>query len=247
MASAPWRGRLAAVRLRCRPLSAVAQALSIDGTPRPLELWHQRLTWQCRDGAIDLRILAAEALVLPEAEPSEPVPGAIARVVAAVAGHGALIVLANPAVALGPERMAFATGIRLLGIASEEDQACWDALLALGQPCYGVRDEVVAEVINPRPAGLLSALAYGVFYCHDALEPIALDETPHGVAWRMDQPVSASVIGRGGFELASMHGTTGSYADTGTEGTVRVVLTSDQGTCWTQPRFVAPRQAAGHG
>lgn len=234
------------MRLRCRPLDAEGEALSVSGAPQPLALWHRRLAWRCREVPLDLRVLAAEPIALPEPEPSEPVPGAIARVVAAISGQGALILLANPAAALGPQRMAFADGIRLIGIASEADLACWDALLALGQPSYGVRNEVVCEVINPRPAGLLSTLAYGVFYCHDGLEPLILDETPQGVAWTMDRNVEAAVIGRGGFELASLSGPNGRYADTGQEGTVRVALRSPQGSCWTQPRFIAPRRTAGN-
>ena len=62
----------------------------------------------------------------------------------------------------------------------------------------------------------------------------------------MSRPVSSTVIGRGGFELAATGGEAGSYTDSGQEGTVRVVLTSSAGTCWTQPRFIAPRQAAGN-
>lgn len=234
------------MRLRCHPLDAAGDVLPIHGAPRPLALWHRRLDWRCQGTSLDLRILAAEAIPLPEPEASEPVPGAIARVVAAVAGRGALIILANPASALGPARMAFAEGLRLIGISSEADLACWEALLARGQPCYGLRAEVVAEVLNPRPAGFLSALAFGAFYCHDGLEPVALEETPHRVAWTMPQPVTAMVIGRGGFGLTTASGMAGSYTDNGHEGTVRVVLTSAAGTCWTQPRFIAPRQAAGN-
>lgn len=234
------------MRLRCRPLDAEGEVLTVHGGDRPMALWHRRLSWRCRDAVLDLRILASTAVPVPEAESSEPVPGAIARVVAAVAGHGALILLANPAAALGAARMAFAEGVRLVGISTPADLACWDALLGLGQPCYGIRDEVVAEAMLPRPASMLSALAYGAFTCHDGLEPISLEETPQRVAWTMDRPVTATVIGRGGFELATSTGTAGSYADRGTEGTVRVVLAATDATCWTQPRFVAPGSAAVH-
>lgn len=232
------------MRLRLRPLDADGDAVPVLGSPRPLALWQRRLAWTCAGIPLDLRVIAAEPLPLPEAEASEPVPGAIARVVQAVAGQGALVLLANPAAALGAARMAYAAGVRLLGIASEADEACWDALLATGQPCYGVRGEVVVEVINPRPAGVLSALSFGVFYCHEGLEPEALDEDPRGIAWRLAGSAEASVIGRGGFELARSRGATGSYVDRGNEGCVRLVLRDGASACWSQPRFVAPRKDA---
>lgn len=235
------------MRLRLRPLEADGDRLDVHGAPHPLALWHRRLRWDCQGAALDLRILAAEPVPLPDPEPSEPVPGAIARVVRAIAGQGALALLANPAVALGAPRIAFAEGVRLLGIAGADDEACWDARLALGQPCYGVRDEVVLEVVNPRPAGVLSALSYGVFYCHDGLEPDSLDESRTGVAWRFAAPVEAAVIGRGGFELLRHDGAEGSYADRGNEGTVRVAMRRGGRTCVSQPRFVAPRRDACHG
>jgi len=232
------------MRLRLRPLEAEGDALPVQGAPRPLALWHRRLLWNCAGIRLDLRVLAAEALPLPEPEPSEPVPGAIARVLRALAGQGALALLANPAEALGPERIALAEGVRLVGIGSAADLACWDALLAV-QPCYGMRDEVVVEVINPRPAGVLSALSFGVFYCHDGLEPLGLDETPQGVAWRLEREAEAVVVAKGGFEVARSRGAAGSYADRGTEGTVRVVLSADGRSCWTQPRFIAAKGTHG--
>jgi hypothetical protein len=84
----------------------------------------QRLVWRCRDGQLDLRILAPEPLPLPEPEASEPVASALGRLHRAVAGSGALLLLANPAACLGPERISLAAGIRLFGIASDADLAC---------------------------------------------------------------------------------------------------------------------------
>lgn len=232
------------MRLRLRPLDATADAVPVLGSPRPLALWHHRLDWTCAGTRLDLRILAAEAFPLPEPEPSEPVPGAIARVVRSLAGQGALALLANPAEALGPARIAFAEGVRLMSIAAEADEACWDAILGLGQPCYGVRGEVVVEVVNPRPAGVLSALSFGVFYCHEGLEPTSLDEDRQGVAWQAAEPVEATVFARGGFAVARQSGSEGRYADRGNEGSVRVVLRAGTRSCWSQPRFVAPRKDA---
>lgn len=232
------------MRLHLRPLAAEGDRCPIDGGPDGLELWHARLAWTCRGTPLDLRILAVEPLPLPEPEPSEAVAGAIARCLRACAGNGALVLLANPAAALGPERIALAEGVRLMAIASPEDEACWDALLALGQPCYGVRGSLAVEVLRPRPANLLSALSFGVFYASEGLDPTALDESPRHVAWTCAEAVEAEVVGRQGFTLARLAGPVGRYDDRGNEGVVRVVLRSSVGSCWTQPRFVAPRKDA---
>ena len=193
---------------------------------------------------MDLRVLAPEPLALPAPEPSEAVPGAIARCLRACSGSGGLLLLANPATALGASRIALAEGIRLMAIAAEADEACWDALLALGQPCYGVRGTICVDVLRPRPANILSALSFGVFFASDGLMPDSLDESPRHVAWSCGEPVSAEVLGRNGFTLASHQGATGRYDDRGNEGVVRVVLRAGDRACWTQPRFVAPRKDA---
>lgn len=232
------------MRVRLRPLDAIGESCPVLGGPAGLALWHARLSWRCADAPLDLRILAAEPVELPEPEASEPVPGAIARCVRAIAGQGALLLLANPAQALGRDRIALAEGVRLLAIADEADEACWDGLLALGQPCYGVRGTIDLDVLRPRPANIVSALSFGVFLCQEGLAPL-LDESPRHVAWTCDEDVDAEVIGRGGFALARSHGRSGRHDDTGSEGVVRVVLrTADGRACWSQPRFVAPRKEA---
>lgn len=231
------------MRVQLRPLEATGDACPVDGGPAGLALWHARLAWTCAGVPLDLRVLAAEPFPLPAPEPSEPVPGALARCVRAAAGQGALLLLANPARALGAERIALAEGVRLFGIASEEDEACWDALLALGQPCYGVRGTLELDVLRPRPANIVSALSFGVFLCQEGLAPL-LDESPRHVAWTCSETVQAEVIGRGGFSLATATGMSGRYDDRGNEGVVRVVLRAGARACWSQPRFVAPRKDA---
>ncbi|MEK7411860.1 MAG: hypothetical protein AAB263_00920 [Planctomycetota bacterium] len=230
------------MRLRLRPLDITGDSVAVHGSPQSLSLWHHRLSWTCRQTPLDLRILGVEPVSLPSAEPSEPVPSAIARVMQTIAGQGALLLLANPTQALGTTHMAFAEGVRLIGITNDDDVACWDALLALGQPCYGVRGDLVVEVSSPRASSVISALAYGLFTCHDGVELTTFAESQLGVQWQTSESIDASVIGRGGFEIATSHGTTGSHTDTGREGTVRVVLRSGPRSCWTQPRFVAPRK-----
>lgn len=227
------------MRLDLRPLDAIGDTC-LAGTAA---LWHARLQWSCRDAPLDLRVLAAGPLTLPEPEPSEPVPGALARCVRACAGRNAVLLLANPAAALGPSRIALAEGIRLMAIATPEDEACWDALLALGQPCYGVRGSLAVEVLRPDPLGVLSALAFGSFLACEGLDA-SISESPHHVAWACGKPVEAEVLGRAGFPLARLSGPSGRYDDRGNEGLVRVVLRAGDRACWTQPRFVAPRKDA---
>jgi hypothetical protein len=230
------------MRLSLRPLETTGDACPVEGGPPGLTLWHARLAWTCRGVPLDLRVFAPEPLALPPPEASEAVPSAIARCVRACAGSGGLLLLANPATALGPERIALAEGIRLMAITDATDEVCWDALLAFGQPCYGVRGTLAVEVLRPRPANILSALSFGVFYAADGLMPDTLDESPRHVAWACNEPVKAEVIGRQGFTLASVAGTAGRYDDLGNEGVVRVVLRAGERACWTQPRFVAPRK-----
>ncbi len=232
------------MRLQLRPLDATEGTCPVTGGPDGLALWHTRLDWICRGSPLDLRVFAPEPIVLPEPEASEPIPGAIARCVRACSGTGGLLLLANPTQALGPERIALAEGIRLMAITNEADEACWDALLAVGQPCYGVRGSLAVEVMRPRPANLLSALSFGVFLASEGLMPGSLDESPRHVAWTCDEPVEAEVIGRNGYTLASSSGREGRYDDRGNEGVVRVVLRAGTRACWTQPRFVAPRKDA---
>ena len=90
-----------AVLANLEPLAGVGAAIPVsadDGT-RLCALWTAVLDWSCRGQALRLRVLAAGPLPLPEPEASEPVPGAIARVLAAVRGSGAVLMLENPAAA----------------------------------------------------------------------------------------------------------------------------------------------------
>src|SRR5947207_13143474 len=104
------------MRVRCRLLEVLGDSVPIDGVEGAL--WQARMHWQCSDARLDVRVLAAEPLELPAAEPSEPVAGAIARLVAATRGSHALLLLANPAEALGASRIALAEGVRLVAVAT---------------------------------------------------------------------------------------------------------------------------------
>ncbi len=138
--------------------------------------------------------------------------------------------------------MAFAEGVRLMSIASAEDEACWDECLTHGRPVYGVRGRQACEILAPKPASLLSALAYGLFVCEEGLEMRELHEDRTQVGWDTGRSETiASVVVRDGFEAARISGAQGRWVDQGRELYVRVVLRAGQDGCWTQPRFIAPR------
>jgi hypothetical protein len=231
-----------AVRLSFEPLSADAEVIVRAGERESCRLWATRIDWRCRDAPLSVRILAAEPLDLPEAEPSESVPGALARLAAVVRGTGAVLILLNPAQALGAERIAYAEGIRCFVIASDEDEACWDAMLSTGRPVYGIRGTVSCEVERPTPHAALSAMAYGLFTCGEGLELLRFSEHSHGVSYAVapGSGAQAAVIVSGGFRAQTIAGDAGEWTDRGNERYVRLVITARQGRCWTQPRFIAP-------
>lgn len=209
-------------------------------------LWTHAATWNCRDAPLEFRILSAEELAVPPMEPSEPVVGALARLLQAVRGSGAIILLGNPASAFGPERILFAEGARLFAIGRPEDEACWDAILSTGQPVYGARGIAAMEVLTAHPAGVLSALSYGLFTCDEGLSLTGLHEDRVGVAYACDRATTAAIIIRGGFEAGEVRGAAGEqvvWKDRGNEAYVRLVISDADGNrCSTQPRFVVPHR-----
>ena len=217
----------------------------IELRPSPAKLWCGRLDWICRDVPVRLRVLCDAPLDLPAPERSEPPASAIARVLKAVAGQGALVLLENPAQALGAERIAFAEGVRLFGIGSDADVTAWDAMLSMGQPVYGVRGRLTLELDRPSALSAISALAYGLFTSDDGLTLDGLHEDRAGVGYVCASATSATVVIRGGFEAGSLRcapGATVHRPDAGNETYVRLVIADDAGhRVWTQPRFVVRR------
>lgn len=207
-------------------------------------LWSHAATWPCRDAALEFRILGPEALPLPAPEPSEPTVGALARLQQAVKGTGAIIILVNPATAFGRERILYADGARLFAITTAADEACWDALLATGQPVYGIRGIANLEVMRATAPAVISALAYGLFTCDEGLSLTGLHEDRAGVAYACDRATEATVIIRGGFEAETLRGQPQQQVvrkDRGNEAVVRLVISDAEGNrCSTQPRFVVP-------
>jgi len=241
------------VRVTLEPLAATPadHAVRVDGPLGALgSLWTAVLEWRCQEQLLLLQVLAAEPLALPACESSEPAGGAIARLQQALFGHGGLLLLRNPAASFGAERIALASGVRLFAITAPADEACWDAALSLAQPVYGLRGVIACSVASFRPTAVISALAYGNFCCEEGLSLERLEEDRSGVRLAADHAFAATVIVRGGFEAARLQGAEVRWEDQGNEGYVRVVVRSPSGACWTQPRFIAPRQpgrAAGHG
>ncbi|GEM_PF-3577487 len=236
------------MRLTLEPLAAGIQDAQVEvHGPSGIvgALWTRVLEWTCRDQLVQLQVLSADEIVLPESEASEPVIGAIARLRQALHGSGGLLILRNPHGTFGLERIALASGVRLFAIASSADEACWDAALSLAQPVYGLRGTIACDTTRVHPAAVISALAYGNFVCEEGLRLERLDEDRTGVRVIAGQPIEATVIVRGGFEAARLNGNDLRYDDRGTEAYVRLVLHSAQGRCWTQPRFVQARPGPG--
>lgn len=237
------------MRIACDLLAIEGNHLPIrDAAGRTMAtLWRQRLDWQCSDGPLAVLVLATAPLPLPAPESTEPVVSALARIHQAVIPAGGFLLLPRPSAAFAPERITLAAGVRLFGITTDADVACWDAALAVGMPVFGVRGTVVTSVTRPDALALLSALAYGNFLCEDGLSLTRCDETPLGVDIEATEAVEATVVIRGGFEAARLAGRSIAWRDRGQEGTVRLVVRGPAGTCWTQPRFVAPPAGPHHG
>jgi hypothetical protein len=237
--------------LTCEPLSSpdgTSDVLVRDDQGRAAcTLWTHVARWRCKDAELAIQVIAPEAITLPTAEASEPAPGALARLTQALMGSGGLLLLRNPAAAFGAQHIAFSQGVRLFAIAEAADEACWDAMLSLGQPVYGVRGTIACACRTAHPGAVISALAYGTFTCEEGLAVSVLDESRQGVKWTLPIAADTAVIVRDGFEAGRISGITGEWQDRGSEGFVRLVMRSSAGTAWTQPRFIAPVVSKGGG
>lgn len=212
-------------------------------------LWRQAIRWQCRDAFLDARLISCEELPLPEPEPTEPVVGALSRLLQWTRGTGTLLMLVNPAAAIGVEHIPVAEGVRLFGVGSDADMRCWDAILSTGQPVYGVCGSATLEVQSVKATSALSALAYGLFTSDTGMSLTGLHEDRAGVVYASDRATTADVIIKGGFEGGTLRGEPGeqvAWKDRGNEGYVRLAIHDAAGNrCLTQPRFVV--QARAHG
>lgn len=199
------------------------------------------IRWTCANNTpLHCRLLSDQALPLIDAQADEPVEGALARIVQAYAFPRAVILLLNPNEAFGAERMLYAQGVSLCAIESDANEQCWDAMLAKGLPCFGVRGALSVVVRQCDPMSVLTALAYGIFTCSEGLTFKELEEDRKGVRWQVsDEGAEVRVIIKEGFEAACF-GAHGEWHDRGTEGTVRLVAASPAGQAWSQPRFIMP-------
>jgi hypothetical protein len=203
-------------------------------------LWAPVLRWHCRGTALGVRVLAAEPIPLPDEEPSEEPASAIARLLAATRSTGAQLILLAPTAAFSVARISMVEGVRLFAVTTESDVACWDAALALGQPVYGLRGRVVADVLNDHPASVLSSLAYGQFVCEDGLTVSSLREDRSGAELTVERDAELCAVLAGGFETGQVRGRTLAWRDQGHERVVRLVARDGTATAFTQPRFIAP-------
>lgn len=239
------------MRLTCEPLfspDGTSDLLVRDDQGRTAcTLWTHVARWSCKDAELVIQVIAPEAIDLPTAEASEPAPGALARLTQALMGSGGLLLLRNPAAAFGAQRIAFSQGVRLFAIADAADEACWDAMLSLGQPVYGIRGTIACACRTAHPGAVISALAYGTFTCEEGLAVSVLDESRQGVKWALPHDAETTVIVRDGFEAGRIRGASGEWQDRGSEGYARLVMRSPSGTAWTQPRFIAPVLSKGGG
>lgn len=240
-----------AVRLTCEPLlspDGISDLLVRDDHGRTAcTLWTHVARWSCKDAELVIQVIAPEPITLPMSEASEPAPGALARLTQALLGSGGLLLLRNPATAFGAERIALSQGVRLFAIAEAADEACWDAMLSLGQPVYGIRGTIACACRTAHPGAVISALAYGTFTCEEDLAVSLLDESRQGVKWTVPVEAETAVIVRDGFEAGRIRGISGEWLDRGSEGYVRLVIRSPSGCAWTQPRFIAPVVGKGAG
>ncbi len=236
------------MRLLIPPPGADGRLLVVGSDGAPVgELWTARFHSVCAGRRLDARIIATAPIDAPVHEPSEPVSGAIARLVAATRGRQALVAVMNPAEALGAERIAFADGVRLFGIGTAEDETSWDAMLTLGLPVWGWRGTMVLDAQHATVSSAWSAIAFGLFHAAEGTPLAALDEDRAGVAWQSSDPsATTTAIIRGGFEDGRL-GAAGRRADRGNEVYVRLVIRSSFGDCWTQPRFIVPARRGLHG
>lgn len=215
--------------------------LIADGSPP----WSRRLDWLCAGTPLSVQILARAACPLPEPEPSEPAAAALARVLQALAGHRALVHLASPAASFGAERIALASGVRLMSCATAEDQACWQAALDLGCQVWGVRGTLRRLSPEGDPEAVLADLAWGRFVCEEGALPLRIAEDRSGIRVEADEDLETEVLVRQGYCAAILRGRRLEWRDRGGEGLVRLVIKGARGRCWTQPRFTAP--SAPHG
>lgn len=229
-------------------LDAALPLLDDEGMTR-VTLWRHAARWACRDAPLDFRLLGAEAIAVPEPEPTEPVVGALARLLRSTRGTGTLIMLVNPFAAVGVENIPVTEGVRLFGVTSDADMRCWDAILSTGQPVYGVCGQTTLDVQSARATSALSALAYGLFTSDTGLSLTGLHEDRAGVVYACDRATTAEVIIKGGFEGGELRGEANAqitWKDRGNEGYVRLAIQDADGNrCLTQPRFVV--QARTHG
>ncbi|TVR13233.1 MAG: hypothetical protein EA401_07335 [Planctomycetota bacterium] len=195
------------------------------------------------DRPLQLTVISLAEIPPLQAQAGEGVEALIARISRSYRYPEALVLCNNPDTALGPEHMAHAQGCGVLAIDTAQRELCWDAALGKGLPCYGIRDMLRLDCTRPNPQAALSALAFGLYFCHDGWPGVRITEDRQGISWASEDGcnLQARVLIRDGFEVACIEGPQGSWKDRGDEGTVRLHLSNGVHNIWTQPRFIMPR------
>jgi len=204
-------------------------------------LWTHRACWPSVQGPLDLQVLADAALDLPRSTPDEPAVGVLARLLQACPVGRSAVCLHYPGRNFAPEQAGLLEGVRLIGVADEDDQAWWDAALSAGHLCYALRGRLRFQLSSARPdvGTVFVGLACGLFACEDGLAVHELVEEPGVTRWCWDDPEAhTAVIVRDGYEAARF-GHEGRWRDQGSEGYVRLSASSPAGgRLLTQPRLV---------
>ncbi|MFW5829814.1 MAG: hypothetical protein ACOCXA_06085 [Planctomycetota bacterium] len=217
---------------------------TIDGTVVG-HLHRRSWQWACSDADCRLHCFAAAPLdPVPPTGPHEPVIGALARLQGWYRQQRqAVLMLDNPDEALGAARITAAQGVRLIGIRSDADRACWDAALMAGLPLYGVYGDVCCEVDRTDASAVIEAMNYGAYTSGDGVHLVDFTEDATGVRWHLAEPDGAAVgvVIAGGLEAATIEGAAGSWRDTGREGYVRLEMRQGDRRRFSQPRMVAKR------
>ena len=198
--------------------------------------------WQCRDGNLSFSVLAEQAVDIPEAEASEPMAAALARIGRHLQAQQAHLIIEDLA-ALPEDFYQHLSGCRFLRLQSADDLPIWDKLLSLGLPIFGLSDQLMCLSLSPQVGSAFQSILFGSFYCHNAL-CLDMDEGPHHckVTVQTTDACQTRVIVRGGYELQQLSGAAIDWTDSGQEGYVRFEIQAGAHWAWTQPRFVAAPQ-----
>ena len=206
------------------------------------ELFVSSQQWQCRDGILSFSVCAEQAVNIPDAEATEPMAAALARIGRHIQVQQAHLIIEDVA-ALPEDFYQHLSGCRFLRLRTAADLQIWDKLLSLGLPIFAWSDHLMCLSMGTDASAAFQSILFGSFYCHDAVT-LDMDEGPHHctITVQGEADCQTRVIVRGGYELQQLSGNAIDWKDSGQEGYVRFEIQAGAGWAWTQPRFVAAPQ-----